>query len=457
MPSTSAHHASARAAREITIAPYEEVSTPENFLDHWLQLSLNYIRPTLLITIGLVMFFYPIDPIVLTPQAADFLQAARVFVMVPLLAVFFVLTYTKVPAEVYFFWLSMLYLVGGLSFVIACYISGPGSIHYTLVALVQTLTFLFISCRIPSRFCIPTGLIILASANYVVGFKLQVDDTDRWMFTFGLFTLTLLYSTSVLVRDRNGRDFFNSLFASARVSNDNDQWASMITRVLKHELGNQLTGLSSSLELMNLSGQGAANKQHGRQHTVSRAESGRIEQNLNHIASLRSLLTRTSEYLSIDLKERRFTEYSRVSLVEVVNDARFNFSSRHETVSVYNQLSNQNFHVEGNGLLMTIALEGFLEYINSLIASSNNWRVLISVSLQQDRYLVLSSEPSWPVSYGTGEPSLEGLDSNQANSAEFSFRVASHIIELHGGKVEFKFNSLLQKPALQLYFPPAKP
>ena len=453
------------------LLPKSAGSIHQTFLSHWLSESLQYIRMTILLSIFLVLFFYPIDSMVLIPNAADFLENARAFYMGPILAVFYLISYLQINPVLFFAGLSLVYFSGGLLFLFAMHLGGAPSLHYGLVAMVQLQLFLFIPSRIPSVFCIPPGIALSLASWYVAASFPGADDRESLMYISGLQTLTLLLSASVILRDNAAHDYYRSLKRKTFQSLDQDLWSSMISKVLKHELGNHITGISSSLEMIKfswqnnpqplpgLSGTNTNQCTHievntfGHNPALTREFENShesIDNNLVIVSELRYLLQRISDYLSIDLHDIQ-RSFSELVLDDEINKACRNIETRNPNIVLNRQFDATRQCIEGDSRLVAIAFESLLSFF---ISTSTNTKQTIDIEGVSGAFrFTLASMPT--MTWEELEKTINPIVSEDSDHHGFSYQIASFVIELHGGTVALKLNELLQRPMIDIVFKPA--
>jgi len=433
------------------------------FSDYWFQQSLSYLRPTLVITIALLLMFYPVDDVVLNANAADYLQNARVFFLAPTVGFFLLLSYTRINPNIYFFGLSLLYLAGGVLFGHAMSLNGAVSSLYGFIGVAHVLVLLMIPSRIPSTFSIPFGLaLLIINLSTVYDFDPNPEN-DKLMYSIGLATFSAILCLSAIVRDLNAYRNYHSLKSATQLTQDQGLWALMIARVLKHELGNLLTGITSSIEMIQL----IDNK-----HKDKAALTAAVNRNLVTVGRFRKLLTSISEYANID-KEQAAKRLYRFSLSKALDKAIFNFESRHTNVIIAQTGSSKGTEIRGDTILFTLALESLFEYCYSALDSGNNDQIEIELkldmcSIEINSRRVHSNVRSQEIDGYTNEPSLERLPNIQTISAagpkpylarnsepatrlsgfeetiptsqgiageEFALQIAIHILALHSATV----------------------
>lgn len=343
------------------------------FVDYWFQQSLSYLRPTLIVTIALTFMFYPVDGVLLNAHAANYLQNARVYFMAPAIGIFLLLSYTRINPNLYFFGLSLLYLIGGVLFGHAMSLNGTVSSLYGFIGVAHALVLLMIPSRIPATFSIPFGLaLLIINLSTVYGFDPNPEN-DKLMYSIGLVTFSAILCLSAIVRDLNAYRNYHALKSATQLTQDQGLWASMIARVLKHELGNLLTGITSSIEMMQLI---------DNQHKDNSALTAAVNRNLATVSSFRELLTRISEYANVDIEQTAKRLYQ-FSLSEALDKAMFNFESRRPNVAISRTGSTKDIEIHGDTLLFTLALENLFEYSYTTIDRGENENVKIELRLNK--------------------------------------------------------------------------
>jgi hypothetical protein len=193
------------------------------------------------------------------------------------------------------------------------------------------------------------------------------------MYSIGLVTFSAILCLSAIVRDLNAYRNYHALKSATQLTQDQGLWASMIARVLKHELGNLLTGITSSIEMMQLI---------DNQHKDNSALTAAVNRNLATVSSFRELLTRISEYANVDIEQTAKRLYQ-FSLSEALDKAMFNFESRRPNVAISRTGSTKDIEIHGDTLLFTLALENLFEYSYTTIDRGENENVKIELRLNK--------------------------------------------------------------------------
>lgn len=332
------------------------------FQSNWLNGSKLYIRTALIVSFLLVMMFYPVDPLVLHENSAYFLQDYRLYFMVPGIFMLFGFSLLKgYPPLLYFTLMSLIYLVAGVSFIYACSMSPINSSLYMMVALVQTLLFVFSPCRIPALIAIPFGWLLYGYLCYSVQQSPFIPPHEQAVFYYGFATLLLLLNFSSIQRDKKALKSFRALSQAEKELFDQGLWSAYISRVLRHELGNQLTGISSSLQLMALK---------LKKDSVSGRELASIEACSASVEDLRQLLIALARdtHLEPPMSETACYEFD---LTEAINNACFNVQSQDADMEIHHehdalmQNNPERAKVLGDRSLITFALETALKLFST--------------------------------------------------------------------------------------------
>ncbi|GEM_PF-1946122 len=392
----------------------------KSFYHFWFEESLTYLRPTLLATTVLVLLFYPLDPLVMEASAAQNLQNSRLLIMTPLLGLFFFLSFTTIHPLVYFFGLSVTYLIGGALFSLGITTQGGGLSLYGLIALIHALVFLFIPSRIPAPFCILVGILLIGidiTAVYDGNFG---TDSERLLYSAGLISLTLILCMSAINRDLNAYRNYHSLKKANQFTFDQGLWAAMIARVLKHELGNHLTGITSSIEMIQLIDNRNSDKQ-----TLS----GAINRNLATVNALRQLLNRVSNYANIEIQQEQPRQYH-FKLSSALQTAATQFESRHHDALVINTLphTTDDIDIKGDNIILTLVIVSLLEYCYASFGQAKHEKTKVTL-FATHHGAVLRAE------LNSGKSNAIATEQESSSSEYFAITVSKFILKLHSAEI----------------------
>jgi len=218
------------------------------FREEWRSASIRQIKIALLLGVGLTLIFLPIDRRHLSADAFELLSSWRLYVMLPLLAFGFIVASSDRLRPYIFSVCALGIVTASLGFPLAAR-HGLPDLMYLTAALSQFLVLNFVLYRIPFPTALASGLAILAS---FLAAALSLDQLP-WLgvsLVVGFTTITFLLALGAYQRDAAARDHYTSRVQLEESQRERIAWLGAFTRFIKHELGNQLAGIGSSLELI---------------------------------------------------------------------------------------------------------------------------------------------------------------------------------------------------------------
>mgnify|MGYP000630252485 CR=1 FL=1 len=389
----------------------------EEFKREWYNGSLTYIRVSLILTICLVLFFYPFDPFIVNQKSAEFLQFCRLYVLVPSLIFLTYLTYKPINPSLFYITCSLVFTIGGCIFVYSGYLSPNDSALHVLISLIQTIALMLIALRIPWKLSVPCAAFLYLYASYVTLMHIDINTSALYAFLTGFGAATSIMCISAYLRDSDAIRLFIAQKQNEKNQNEQLEWSKLITRFLRHELGNQITAISTSLSMMERV-----------------PHDNKIEKYLSRgqkaVKELRDLLLKTTNATNIE--DAVNTSDSTIFHVsELLSDTLFQYEHNHPSIQFNLTISN-DFVVEGSSVLLSRALGNLLE--NSIRHQLTG--TPITVTAEQDRTITVSNE---------GDPLPEnkqilfemGHAQDQKNGGLFGLGlfIVKKIMEAHEGAV----------------------
>lgn len=219
------------------------------FREEWRSTSLFQIKLSTVFGACLALIFVPIDKKHLPPDALEVLTSWRLYVMLPLLAIGFIVASSGRLQAYIFSFAAFAIAIASLGFPLSAPYVASEQLMYFSTAFTQFMVFAFVLFRIPFVSAVLSGLVILTGFLIAVLSWGEPSWTEMSVFV-GFIVITLMLALGAYQRDAAARDLYKSKVQLDESQRERIAWLGAFTRFIKHELGNQLVGIRSSMELI---------------------------------------------------------------------------------------------------------------------------------------------------------------------------------------------------------------
>lgn len=281
----------------------------------------------------------------------------------------------------------------------------------------------FIAC-----ICIVFGYQIIAIFGYDM---LETSASQGILIINNLFLVTAVAFSiliSYLLETYRRREFLHELTINEALSklreseaklkkayDDQLMWSKMLTRFLRHELGNQLNGVSTSLQMIERS-------------QASQKVAKYIERGNKSLHQLKSLLTRASDATSID-EVLAVTQMSTIDIPELLNDLLNEYNYQYPQKIVLNAQS--ALVLEGSSLLINQLFRNVID--NAIRYSLESTKVLITITSENEIIIENKGKP-----LPANIESLFNLGHSQESGSDhfgMGLYIAKKVVEAHQGNI----------------------
>lgn len=415
------------------------ILTPDQEVEFRHKLADTHVffrRTGMLIAFFAYAIFAVSDPYVV-PASADALLLYRFAVVCPVLLLFFTYSFTHQYKQ------ASQNLV-----VVQCVVLGY--LHLGLMSLLNTSDagyssyyggLILIICGfgafagLTASSCIFACVSILAGyqATAILGQDILSSTSSQGIFIINnLFLITAVAisaTVSHLLETYKRREYIHELalnraLLSLKESKEklkiayDDQlgWSKMLTRFLRHELGNQLNGVSTSLQMIERT-------------DIEQKVAKYVARGNQSVTQLQTLLVRASEATGID-EVLAVTQKSTIDIVELLEELvhEYNQCLEHKIVMT----THASLLIEGNALLINQLFRNLID--NATRYAAHSTQVIVVVTSSNE--IVIENE---------GEPLPENLESlfvlGNSNTSGFGhfgmgLYVAKKVVDAHDGSIK---------------------
>ena len=415
----------------IKLSPQQEIEYQNKIQD-----TLVFFRRTGVVIALLAYAFFVLSDKYVVPASADELLYYRFVVVCPVLLIYLLYSFSKsykyASQQVVVMQSIILgYLHLGLMYLLVPTDAGFSSYYGGLILIICGLGAF---AGLSAKSCLVACTCIVVGYQFIAIFWQGMLDsvaTKGVLIINNLFLITAV-AFSILVSHLLGtyrrREFMHELTINEALGklqesetklkiayDDQLHWSKMLTRFLRHELGNQLNGVSTSLQLI---------ERFETSHKIEKY----VERGNKSLQQLKSLLVRASDATSID-EVLAVTQKSTIDIPELlqdlVNEYNYQFPDK-IALTVQSELI-----LEGSSLLINQLFRNVLD--NAIRHSQDGSQVVITITQTSEIHIENQGEP-----LPNNIESLFKLGHSQASDSRhfgMGLFIAKKVVEAHQGKI----------------------
>lgn len=228
----------------------------QSYEEYRLQEALPLARFSCLLGCAAAMVFYWLDDQFLPRPAAEFLKAARLYYMLPVTLLWFSMTFFASTRRHLHGTITVTGLPIGLSFVYVLYLVGEAATLYVGIALTQVCLFLTLLFGMPLRYML-FALTIFLMSFFAIVFANDTPINDIRLAATAVLAVSIIGIAVTLQTEmrqrrafRQKRELTQLRRAEEKKKDDRIQWLQGFSGFLRHELKTALSGISTSLQMI---------------------------------------------------------------------------------------------------------------------------------------------------------------------------------------------------------------